>query len=38
MRNEESHLKRLKHLEEFDENLPEDLRKAEEINGDRTSR
>ena len=30
MRNEESHLKRLKHLEEFDENLPEDLRKAEE--------
>ena len=28
--NEESHAKRLKHLEEFDERLPEDLQKAED--------
>ena len=28
--NEESHAKRLKHLEEFDEKLPEDLQKAED--------
>ena len=30
MHNEESHAKRLKHLEEFDERLPEDLQKAED--------